>query len=165
MELASEEEYEAAVAWLAQDLLETNSPEQLAVFAAQHRIYLDALNSRDEARRALILRYEELIQVKDQQLQEMDLKNAVLTRKTARIAKIVLDAKGKKTARSGGRGKAINEEKIKRRVLEDWTANRSAYRSVQDFANKRCDEHCRAATTIAGWVYAHEKLKRTEPNP
>ncbi len=52
-DIASEEEYQQATSWLANKLLNEHTPGHLAVIAAQHMIYVDALlATKDELTRA-----------------------------------------------------------------------------------------------------------------
>ncbi|MBV2133358.1 hypothetical protein KRX52_11190 [Pseudomonas sp. MAP12] len=158
MEIASEKEYQEATNHLAKELLRDYTPEQLAVIAAQHVIYVDALSSGNTAAK-------EAIQIQKKLLQREALKTEIMIKNVAKIAKIVLNAKNKQRAKKGGDAKGALENKLKTKVLSDWEKIRKTNNNVQDFAKNRCEKYCKAQTTIASWVYGYEHEKRQKKQP
>lgn len=113
VEINSEAEYMAMTQHLAKDLLSDNTPEQLAIIAAQHIIYTDMLKRSQEA------------QTEVTQLEI--LKNKILVKSTAKISKIVLEAFKTKTNQSKmsglsilNKGKAAARERAKEIASERW---------------------------------------------
>ncbi|MGP3792521.1 hypothetical protein [Pseudomonas sp. B392_1p] len=112
MEVSSEAQYHEVTERLARELLQAYTPEQLAVITAQHLIYVDGLKSGSGKAKESIQRANEIIQAKNVQIQHEILKNEDLSRNTARISKIVLEAWKNKTTKKRMSGlDQFNEDK------------------------------------------------------
>ncbi len=112
MEINSEAQYHEVTQRLARELLQTHTPEQLALIVAQHLIYVDVLESGSDKAKETIQHADEIIQAKNAQLQHEILKNEHLSKYTARFTKIVLEAWKNKTIKKRMSGiDLINEVK------------------------------------------------------
>lgn len=104
MELSTEDEYHTATAWLAKQLLRDNTPEQLAIIAAQHVIYVDAIKAgpkKLEARPEALTHSSDVPrglsrstneQLRRKALASEKLATEALVKDRARWAKVVLEA-------------------------------------------------------------------------
>lgn len=96
MQITSAQQHDEKVELMASELLSNNTPKQLAVITAQHIIYTDMLVNAQEAQ-------GEVTQLEI-------LKNEILLKRTAQIAKIVLEAFKTKTNQSKMSGLSILNE-------------------------------------------------------
>lgn len=174
MELSTEEEYHTATAWLAKELLRDNTPEQLAIIAAQHVIFADAIKARPkelEARPEAFKHSSDvprgLSRSTNEQLRREALAKEELTSESlgefgAHCAKIVLDAWRAKTAKKRMKGLDLIGQK------KDGITNRAREIATELWSNDTkglrigdmADEVYRALTT-EGFTKSPEGLPDT----
>lgn len=166
-EITSEEEYQRATHWLANQLLKECTPEHLAVIAAQHMIYVDSLKASNDS---LIAANESLSRSQGVALQLAQVKSEVMEelRKDlvpfgTYVAKLVVAGYQKhlKIPRSEG-GKARHRETnaSKAEALKDWEANQANYSSRSAFARTNCRKYNVTDETLKRWIADYEKAKR-----
>lgn len=137
MELSTEEEYHAATAWLAKELLRDNTPEQIAIIAAQHVIFADAIMARPkelEARPEVLKHSSDIPrglsrstneQLRREALAKEELAREVLAKFGAQCSKMVLDAWQAKTTRKRMTGLVLisdSKGEARNRALEISTS-------------------------------------------
>lgn len=91
MGIESEAHYHEVTENLARELIGECSTEELAVIAAQHMIYVDALTMTSESQNALI-------EAQDQTIGRLEETKEYILKNTARITKIVLESWKKKAS-------------------------------------------------------------------
>ena len=168
MEITSTEHYNALVDGLAQRLLRDSSPDQLAVIAAQHLIYADTLSEslvsiKENMRAAneLIARQREIID-----LLTIESRSKLTVGQTARMARIILDAKDKQRARKAALASHKENHASKAKALADWDANGTMFSSRRAFA-ERCHTQygVTSSDTVYRWLLKHRPEKKDKASP
>lgn len=168
-EITSEEEYQRATHWLANQLLKECTPEHLAVIAAQHMIYVDSLKASNgslNAENESLNRSQhvalQLAQVKREIMEE--LRKDIVPFGTY-VAKLVVAGyqKHSKIPRSEG-GKARHRETNASKVeaLKDWETNQANYSSRSAFARANRLKYSVTEETLKRWIADYEKAKRQQ---
>lgn len=145
---------------LTQELLRDHTPEQLAVIAAQHMIYVSELKAKLGALETLTQSQSELIQKLDLQLLTEVSKNGVLTRDAVQFAKNAIDAYPKHVSKiaTDNRHKANRERRAD--ALKKWDA--SALTNASEFARRHHQEYGVTERVMCAWISKH-KSQKTAP--
>lgn len=145
VEITSEKEYHQATDRLAAELLRDNTPEQLAVIAAQHLIYVGALETRCLAAEELVRAKDEIAHLQDKQLLETteESQRKLSVKETARIAKVVLEAWRSQNTQKRmpglnrqNNGKAAAMERARAIAIEKWQSDTAHKIRISQMANE-----------------------------
>ena len=131
--MASEEEAQAACAKLAGELLSAYTPEQLALIAAQHMIYVNALQQTSEAISKLNETRKELTEAQGESLQRLQFEHQFLVKNTAKIIRLALNEHSTYKARKSvgvKHDKPGASRDLKRKIQEVWATGKYASRDI-----------------------------------
>lgn len=166
MEISSEAQYHDVTERLAKELLQTHTPEQLAVIAAQHLIYVDALKQSEAQTPRLGLRRakDRIISMTEEDLQRALEKVAAgitadLTEQTTKIVSSALKSYRKHAWGKGGKAKHAETEAQKHKLLAEWDAKGKNYSSQAAFMRLVGKREGVKERTLGDWIRKHKKTK------
>ena len=131
--MASEEEAQAACAKLAGELLSAYTPEQLALIAAQHMIYVNALQQTSEAISKFNETQKELTNAQGESLQRLQLEHQYLVKNTAKIIRLALNKHSTYKARNSvnaRHNKPGGSRELKEKIQKIWAAGNHTSRDI-----------------------------------
>jgi hypothetical protein len=166
MEISSEAQYHEVTERLAKELLQTHTPEQLAVIAAQHLIYVDVLkqSEAETPRLGLMRAKDRVIPMTEEDLQRaMESVAAGLTadftEQTTKIVNFALKSYRKYAWGKGGKAKHAETEAQKRDLLAEWDKTSKNYSSQAAFIRHVGRREGVKESTLGTWIREHKKAK------
>lgn len=166
MEISSEAQYHEVTERLAKELLQAHTPEQLAVIAAQHLIYVDTLKQCEAKtpRLGLVRTKSRVIQMTEEDLQSTLASvtarlTADFTEQTTKIVGFALKSYRKHAWGKGGKAKNAETEIQKRKLLAEWDATSKNYSSQAAFIRHVGRREGVKERTLGDWIRGHKKTK------
>lgn len=143
MKITSENEYQALTEELAKTLLRESTPEHLAEIAAQHLIYIDALE------------LQAAVHKKAFQL-EIATSDRLMDR-TAQLLKAGADTYRKHASKVANSARYMMNRKRKKMALAAWDADPSTNKS--EYADKHHAKYFVTQLTMYRWLQQHKNSK------
>lgn len=168
IEITSTEHYDALVDELAQRLLRENSLEQVAVIAAQHLIYADSLSESLVSSKENMRTANELIAAQSEMIDllKIESRSKLTVGQTARMARIILDAKDKQRATKAALASHKENHAGKAKALADWDAHGATFSSRRAFAEHRHTHYgVTSSDTVYRWLLKHRPGKKDKASP
>lgn len=171
VEINSEAEYIAMTQHLAKGLLSDNTPEQLAVIAAQHLIYADQLKMLNTTVAEAAHASEGLVQQQKKQSDALidRLRLSISTQEAAKICTTVLKAHKKHNAVKGAKARHKDSAELKIILLAEWDAlhdehgkldKKHGYKGRSDFSRIISKREGIIERTLYNWLTEHERAKK-----
>lgn len=149
VEINSEAEYIAMSNLLAKDLLNDNTPEQLALITAQHLIYVDQLSRTNMA------------------VKKLD--SSITNDEAAMIYWPMIQAYKKNNALKGANARHKKSTELKIKLMAEWEAlhdkdgqldKKYGYSSRADFSRIISSREGMKERTLYNWITEHERSKK-----
>jgi hypothetical protein len=157
----SETEYHELSKNLAEELIQQHSMEELAIIAAQHLIYVDAIQQGSQETQKVTSCRHEIIEIQKRHIQTIseELDKRLTPAEAAKICHLVLAHFRKKKWGKGGKSRHRDTEQHKSSILAEWDRDKSGYKSRADFCRIISKRDGLKERTVYTWIANHEKLK------
>ncbi len=169
MEIASENQYYEVTEQLAKALLSEHTPEQLAVIAAQHLIYVDVLNQgKYESARGFVSTENRVVKITQRELRKLlsslaDSLKAELTEDMIKLAKHIGDARMKGSSKAANDVRHHANRSRQDEAMAEWDAweelDHKGKKLAYKFAEKHCSKYGVTSTVMCRWITNHKKKK------
>ncbi|MGU2141327.1 hypothetical protein ACSETH_28785 [Pseudomonas aeruginosa] len=148
MEITSESQYYEVTKQLAEALLSEHTPEQLAVIAAQHLIYVDVLNhSKHESARGFVSAENRIVKITQGELRKLfsslaESLKAELTEDMIGIAKHIGDARMKGSSKAANDVRHHANRSRQEEAMAEWDVWEVRNPQGKKLAYKFAEEYC-----------------------
>lgn len=171
VEINSEAEYIAMSNLLAKDLLNDNTPEQLALITAQHLIYVDQLSRTNMAVKKAANAHEKIIQQQEKKSDALikKLDSSITNDEAAMIYWSMIQAYKKNNALKGANARHKKSTELKIKLMAEWEAlhdkdgqldKKYGYSSRADFSRIISSREGMKERTLYNWITEHERSKK-----